>query len=221
MATSRTPGISKVNLVGFSLGGAVALEMAAAQPQNVPRLALINSLATYRPHTLRKWLETYLAASLVQLIGMPRAAYLMATRLFPQSWQRALREHAAKALAAIPATNYLGMGFALAHWAILDRLHLVRSKVLVVAAENDFTPLQEKIELARQLHGNIVVVRGSRHGTPFDSIQITNACLRAFLRDAALPKEPLWLCDSEMHVKNLTLAGSIAEEHAMSPLLID
>lgn len=33
------------NIVGFSLGGAVALEMALQRPQSVPRLALINSLA--------------------------------------------------------------------------------------------------------------------------------------------------------------------------------
>jgi hypothetical protein len=93
--------------------------------------------------------------------------------------------------------------------------------VLVVAAENDFTPLAEKIELAHQLRGNIVVVKGSRHGTPFDSIKITNACLRAFLKDESLPKEPSWLCDSETHVKTLTLAGSIAEEHALSALLTE
>ena len=72
-----------------------------------------------------------------------------------------------------------------------------------------------------KLRGNIVVVRGSRHGTPFDSVRITNACLRAFLRDGALPGESSWLCDSEMHAKSLTLAGSIAEEHALSSLLLD
>lgn len=214
-------GVASVNLVGFSLGGAVALEMAAAHPDLVPRLALINSLATYRPHTLRKWLETYLAACLVQLLGTPRAASLMARRLFPKGGQRALREHAVKVLSAVPSSNYLSMGFALARWAILDRLHLVRSKVLLVAAEHDFTPLDEKVELAYRLHGSIVVVRGSRHGTPFDSSQITNACLKAFLRDAPLPKQSLWLCDSEAQAKALTLTGSIPDEHASKPLLTE
>src|SRR5271154_6960562 len=76
-------GITRTNIVGFSLGGAVALEMAARRPANVPRLGLINSLATYQPRDLRKWLETYGSASLVRLFGMPRAACLMAARLFP------------------------------------------------------------------------------------------------------------------------------------------
>src|SRR5271170_1363068 len=38
-------GISRINIIGFSMGGAVALEMAACRPSHVPRLGLINSLA--------------------------------------------------------------------------------------------------------------------------------------------------------------------------------
>ena len=41
--------IAAPNIVGFSLGGAVALEMAAQRPSSVPRIGLINSLASYRP----------------------------------------------------------------------------------------------------------------------------------------------------------------------------
>jgi pimeloyl-ACP methyl ester carboxylesterase len=214
-------GITSTHLVGFSLGGAVALEMAAGRPRSVPKLALINSLATYRPHSWRKWLETYLSASLVRMLGMPRAAWLVAARLFPESWQRAMREHAAAALGAVPATSYLGMGLALARWAILDRLDRLSSEVLLIAAEKDYTPLPEKVALAKQLHGQIVVVRGSRHGTPFDSVQTTNACLTAFLADLPLPPQTHWVRDNEALVQTLSLAGSIAEEHALSPLLID
>lgn len=214
-------GISQANIVGFSLGGAVALEMAAIRPQCVPKLALINSLATYRPHSWRKWLETYVSAALVHMIGMPRAAWWMAARLFPESWQRALREHAAAAIGAVPATSYLGAGLALARWAILDRLDCLSSRVLLIAAENDFTPLAEKVALARQLHGQIVIVRGSRHGTPFDSIAATNACLTAFLADQPLPPPTQWVRDNAALVQSLSLAGSIADEHAVSALLLD
>jgi 3-oxoadipate enol-lactonase len=214
-------GIARPNIVGFSLGGAVALEMATLRPDCVPRLGLINSLATYRPNHWRKWLETYVAAAVVRMIGMPRAAWLMAGRLFPQPWQRAMREHTAAAVGTVPATSYLGMGLALARWAILDRLHHLKSRVLVIAAENDFTPLAEKRELAKLLNADFVVVRGSRHGTPFDSVEVTNASLLAWLTDQPLPPQTRWVSDSPAHAQALTLAGSIAEEHALSPLLLD
>jgi 3-oxoadipate enol-lactonase len=214
-------GVAEPNIVGFSLGGAVALEMATLRPASVPRLGLINSLATYRPRDIRKWLETYVSATIVRLLGMQRSAYLMSARLFPEPWQRALREHAARVLASVPANSYLGSGLALARWAILDRLDLLKCRTLLIAAENDFTPLAEKRELAARLKAELVVVRGSRHGTPFDSVEVTNASLLALLTDQPLPPRTGWERDTPTRAQALSLAGSIAEEHAVSPLLLD
>jgi 3-oxoadipate enol-lactonase len=213
--------IPKTNIIGFSLGGAVALEMATLRPACVPKLSLINSLATYQPRDLRKWLETYVAATLVRMLGMPRAACLMAARLFPEPWQRAMREHAARVMGSVPANSYLGTGFALARWAILDRLDRLNSRVLLIAAENDFTPLAEKQELAKKLNAELVVVRGSRHGTPFDAVEATNASLLALLTDQPLPPPARWVRDTPTRAQALSLAGSVAEEHALSPLLLD
>jgi 3-oxoadipate enol-lactonase len=214
-------GLQTPNIVGFSLGGAVALEMATLRPASVPRLGLINSLATYQPRDMRKWLETYVSATVVRLLGMPRAAYFMAARLFPEPWQRAMREHAARAMGSVPANSYLGTGLALARWAILDRLDQLKCRILLIAAENDFTPLKEKRDLAARLNAELVVVRGSRHGTPFDSVEVTNASLLALLTDQPLPPPTGWVRDTPSRAQALSLAGSIAEEHAVSPLLLD
>lgn len=207
-------GVESINIIGFSLGGAVALEMAALRPSRVPRLGLINSLATYRPDHWRKWVETYVTATLVRLFGMRRAAWLLAARLFPEPWQREIRRHAAASVGAVPASSYLGAGFALARWAIVDRLHALTSRVLLIAAENDFTPLAEKRALAATLKADLVVVRGSRHGTPFDSVEVTNASLLALLTDQPLPPQTRWVRDTPASAQALSLAGSIAEEHA-------
>jgi 3-oxoadipate enol-lactonase len=212
-------GVARTNVIGFSLGGAVALEMAAQRPACVPRLGLINSLATYRPDDWRKWLEAHVSALLVRLLGMRRAAWLLALRLFPEPWQLAIRRHAAAVIGAVPASSYLGMGLALARWAIIDRLDSLTSRVLMIAAEHDFTPLAEKRALATLLNAEIVVVRGSRHGTPFDSIEATNASLLALLTDQPLPPQTRWVRDPPARAQRLSLAGSIAEEHAMARAL--
>jgi 3-oxoadipate enol-lactonase len=213
--------IARPNIVGFSLGGAVALEMATTRPACVPRLGLINSLATYRPNDWHKWVETHVSATLVRLLGMPRAACLVAARLFPEPWQRAMREHAAQAIGTVPATSYLGAGLALARWGALDRLDRLKSRVLLIAAENDYTPLAEKRALAAKLKADLVVVRGSRHGTPFDSVEVTNESLMALLTDQPLPPTTRWMRDTPARALALSLSGSIAEEHALSPLLLD
>jgi hypothetical protein len=61
-----------------------------------------------------------------------------------------------------------------------------------------------------------VVVRGSRHGTPFDSVEVTNASLLALLTDRPLPPETRWVRDPPGKAQALSLTGSIAEEHAMA-----
>jgi pimeloyl-ACP methyl ester carboxylesterase len=132
-----------------------------------------------------------------------------------------MREHAAREIGAVPETSYLGTGFALARWAVLDRLDRVKSRILMIAAEKDFTPLEEKRALAAKLHADIIVVRGSRHGTPFDSVEVTNASLLALLTDQPLPPPARWVRDTPTRARALSLAGSIAEEHALSPLLLD
>jgi len=207
-------GESRVNIIGFSLGGAVALEMATQRPACVPRMGLINSLATYRPDDWHKWLEVHVSAALVRLLGMQRAAWLLAARLFPEPWQRTMRKHAAAVVGAVPASSYLGMGLALARWAVIDRLDRLTSRVLLIAAEHDFTPLEEKRALAAKLRADIIVIRGSRHGTPFDSVEATNASLLALLTDQPLPPRTKWIRDTPTRAQTLSLAGSIADEHA-------
>jgi len=202
------------NVVGFSLGGAVALEMAVQRPACVPRLALINSLASYRIDSWRKWLEARLPSALIRLFGIRRAARLLASRLFPHPWQRPMRERAAAVIGAASVDAYLDSAVALERWTALDRLEGLQSRTLMIASEYDYTPLAEKRLLAEKLGASMIVVRGSRHGAPFDSSAVTNASLLALLMDRPLPSSERWECDQPGHIGILPLAGSIAEEHA-------
>jgi len=206
---------SRVNIVGFSLGGAVGLEMALQRPAGVRRLALINSLASYRLDHWRKWWEASLTMILIPLLGMRRAARLAAKRLFPMPWQRNLRERATAVVSAVPVRTYLATARALIGWTAIDRLDRISSKTLVIAAENDFTPLDEKRALAARLGAQFVMVHGSRHGTPFDAVKATNASLLALLTDQPLPPAEHRTRDEAAQWDPLSLTGSLAEEHAM------
>ena len=62
--------------------------MALQRPDAVPRLALINTLATYRVDDWRKWYEARVPTALVRMLGMHNMARLLAGRSFPEPWQQ-------------------------------------------------------------------------------------------------------------------------------------
>jgi pimeloyl-ACP methyl ester carboxylesterase len=187
--------------------------MALQRPTRVPRLALINTLVSYRGHW-RKWIYARSSGALISLLGMRRAAHIFAAGLFPQPWQQAMRDRAAAVVAAVPASSYLGMSLALEQWAATDRLDRLRSQVLVIAAEHDHTPLAEKREFAARIHATVAVVRGSRHGTPFDASEATNASLLALLTDHSLPPCDQLSCDTPARARALSMLVSRSEESA-------
>jgi pimeloyl-ACP methyl ester carboxylesterase len=188
--------------------------MALQRPGAVPRLALINSLASYRIDDFRKWFEARVPAALVRTIGMRNMARLLSGRSFPEAWQRPMRERAIEVIGKVPAGTFLGMCAGLERWRALDRLGSLRSRTLLIAGEHDFTSLEEKAALAARIGAQFVAVRGSRHGTPFDSVAITNACLLALLTDQPLPPRELWTRDESAEASAAALAIRIAEEHA-------
>ena len=165
----------------------------------MPRLALIKSLATYRVDHWRKW----------------REARLLAGRCFPEPWQQPVRDRAVNVVGAVSGASYLAMATALERWSATDRLDQLCSRILLIAAEHDVTPLAEKRALAARTGASLVVVRNSRHGTPFDSIEVTNGCLVAHLNDQPLPGRDTWVRDERANMPAWLLAAGIAEDHAV------
>lgn len=186
-------GESRVSLVGFSMGGAVALEMTLQRPHAVSRLALINSLPSYRVDHWRKALELYLQTGLVRVLGMRRTAALVARRMFPHARQAAMRARVVEVVGSSPAEPYLRCARALAGWCAADRITALQAETLMLAGEHDYTPFDEKRRWASALGARLWAVRGSRHGTPFDAVDATNRSLLAFLTGQPAP-DPSALC---------------------------
>ncbi|MBS0557614.1 MAG: alpha/beta fold hydrolase [Proteobacteria bacterium] len=177
-------GIESTNILGFSLGGAIAQEMAIAQPGRVRKLVLCNALANYRTDSWRKWLEARTQVALVHLLGLRRTAKLIANRLFPHEDQAPKRQRVIDVVGSNPKAAYLASIHALIGWSALERVRAITCPVLILAAEFDYTPLADKrIEASRFADAHFVVIAGSRHGTPFDAIEPFNTRVVEFLAD--------------------------------------
>lgn len=175
-------GFAQIDVLGFSLGGAVAQEMALMRPARVRRLVLCNALANYRTDTWHKWIEAHLQIALVHTLGLRRTAQLIARRLFPLPEQAPKRQRVIDVVGANPKPAYLASMHALIGWSAIERLSALQAATLIIAAEHDYTPLADKrAELRHFPQVEFVVIRGSHHGTPFDAIEQFNACVLEFL----------------------------------------
>ena len=181
--------LDRIAVAGFSMGGAVALEMALQRPGAVERLVLINSLPSYRIDHWKKAAEYWLQVGWVRLFGMRRTARMIARRLFPHPEQAAMRARVVDVVGQASPAPYLRCAHALADWCAADRLDRLAAPVLMLAGEHDYTALEEKRRWAARLGADLAVVRGSRHGTPFDAIAATCACIEGFLSGEGLPEE--------------------------------
>ncbi len=189
-------GEQHVHLLGFSMGGAVALEMALQRPQQIGRVMTINSLPCYRVNTWRKWLEMFGQLTLVRALGLRRTASMVGKRMFPAPHQRAMRDRVISVVGGLPQQQYLHSLRAMIGWSAIDRLHELDVPMLMLAAEHDYTPLAEKHQYAQRSEAQLAVVRGSRHGTPFDAIEASNACALAFFQGLPLPADDVLVTDA-------------------------
>ncbi|MBL0162546.1 MAG: alpha/beta fold hydrolase [Xanthomonadales bacterium] len=179
--------INRTSIMGFSLGGAVAIEMALQRPHAVARLMTINTLPSYRLDSWRKRLELISQIALVRSLGMRRVAAIAAGRLFREPYQEPMRQRVIEVVGSAARQPYLKSVKALARWCALDRLGANPCELLMLAGEHDYTPLAEKRRYARQFGAQFAVVTGSRHGTPFDAIGACNAVALAFFNGKPLP----------------------------------
>ena len=108
-------------LVGYSMGGAVAQELALMRPQAVPRMVIANSMPTFRPQTLRQRFEVFYRLVVMSVLGPERLARISAQRMFPD--QPEIRAASiSRGIAYNTRSSYLRALRALTSWSALERL---------------------------------------------------------------------------------------------------
>jgi pimeloyl-ACP methyl ester carboxylesterase len=174
--------LAPAHVVGISLGGMVAFQLAVDRPELLRSLVIINSSPELVLRTLKERWQAFQRLLIVRLLGMRKMGQVLGQRLFPRAEHADLRRLFVERWAENDARAYLASFRAVLGWSVTDRLPELRIPTLVVAADQDYTPVAVKeAYVARMPQAELVVIEDSRHATPVEQPERLNQAIMAFL----------------------------------------
>ncbi len=179
-------GFGTAHIVGISLGGAVAFQFVLDYPARVKTLTIVNSGPSLggTPEQARQ--EIARRVGIVQQLGMRAMGQALAPALFPKPDQAALREMFIERWAENDPRAYIEATRSMLGWDVTDRLGTIVCPTLVIAADQDYTPVAAKEAYVRRVpHAQLVVIPDAHHATPLELPGKFNAALMGFLSQNA------------------------------------
>jgi 3-oxoadipate enol-lactonase len=176
-------GAHPAHVVGISLGGAVALQLALDFPELMHSLVLVNTAARFVSDSWQQRLMGMKRMASVYLFGMDRVAKAVAARLFPKPEQVQLRRETVERIRNNDLAAYRATLWAIARFDVQARLGEISCPALVVAGDQDTTvPLASKRLLAERIpHSRMEIIADSGHATPVDQPEAFNRVFMQFL----------------------------------------
>jgi 3-oxoadipate enol-lactonase len=182
IALIRELSLGPVHVVGISMGGMIAFQLAVTAPELVRSLVIVNSGPAMLVRTFAERMMIVSRIAIVRLMGMRKMGDVLAARLLPKPEHDALRAAFIERWAGNDSRAYLSSLKALVNWSVADRLAGIGCPVLVLTADHDYTPVAAKEAYLRHLrHGELAVIPDTRHFMTVEAPEAVNAVLTAFL----------------------------------------
>lgn len=181
-ALMQALSLPPAHVVGISLGGAIAFQLALDQPARVRSLTVVNSGPRMVLETLAQRFAIWSRFAIIRLLGLPKLGEVVSKKLFPAPEHESLRRTFAERFRANDPDSYRKTLRALIGWSVQERLLELKGPVLILTADQDYTPVALKEAYVKLIPGaRLEVIRDSHHALPMERPEAFNGALRAFV----------------------------------------
>jgi pimeloyl-ACP methyl ester carboxylesterase len=170
------------HVLGHSMGGGIALQLALDAPELVRSLCIVNSQAHFVPEGFVVRFVMWASRWIPRLLGFKAHGKSVAAAYLPDSKFAAERERFIEHWTKNDLQGYLAAARGLDTFDIRSRLGEINAPTLVVGSEQDILPMEAKQDLvARLKNARLVVVKDSRHLVTLDQPEMLNRTVLEFL----------------------------------------
>ncbi|GAB1268943.1 alpha/beta hydrolase [Aurantivibrio infirmus] len=174
--------LASAHVIGLSLGGMVAFQLAVDFPKYIRSLVIINSAPGPGSSNASIMLKLLMRKALLKIIGIEKLAKKIAVNLFPHPSQKNLREQFLDSMALVDKTSYRNIVKAIGEYNIDSEVEGCPIPTLILAADQDYTSVEFKKSYAGKMrNARVVVVPNSRHASTIDSPDFCNREIKEFL----------------------------------------
>ncbi len=180
-------------VVGHSLGGMVACQLAAVRPDLVSSLIIINSFSRIPRLNLKALVKMVQRTFIIYVMGLKAWARILSKQLLPRDAQAQQRVE----LCEVSEINndrgaYMNAFRAVLKVDLRHRMGSITCPVKILAADSDYTPIAAKTEdaalinatrdLEKTAAATVVEIKDSRHLSLWDQPDRVNEEIGSFLR---------------------------------------
>ena len=178
--------ITSVHIVGLSLGGMVAFQLAVSYPELVNTMVIINSApGPGKLNALQLRMKILTRKALVKLFPLEKLAEKIALDLFPAPSQLNLQQQYLASMEKVDKYTYQQLVNAISHFDLDKEIEQCQTPTLVLSADQDYTSVDFKQRFVKRMcNAHLTVIPNSRHASPLDQPAVCNQAICEFLQKA-------------------------------------
>jgi len=178
----RALGMSSTHVVGFSMGGMVAFQLAVDAPEMVRSLCAVNCCPEGSVRTFNDGIEVFKHLVGMQFNSSRRRRQNKDSEPVPASGKERPHQSMIERMAVTNKLAYANAFSALVKWSVADRLDTIRCPTLMITSDKDFVPVSVKQGYAAKIpDAELVVINNSRHAAPKERTEEFNEILLGFV----------------------------------------